>query len=155
MIKLEYEMENTLRVAIRASITAASVAIEELAQTRIYGFRLDDEDQGPNDVYGLRVFITAMPNSTAGYNPAIALEAQRDMSVEITYLAQPDNDIPRTVFVALENAVRSVFETVPVPFAMPTGVYFGAAMITGGGSSEFGDFGQAGGFTVEMKLSIT
>lgn len=154
MIKLEYEIENSLRVAIRSSITAASAEIAELADTRIYGFRLDDEDEGTNDAYGLRVFITAMPNSTAGYNPAISLEAQRDLSVEITYLTQPDNDIPRTVFVALENAVRSVFETIPVPFVMPTGVYFGAAMITGNGSSEFGDFGQAGGFTVEMKVSL-
>ena len=157
MIHLEYEIEKALRVAIRTSINAKASEVPELATTRIIGFRLEAEDQtaAGNDATGLRVMISATPNTSEGYNSAYTLEPVRSMSVDIAYATQPDNDTARTIFTALEYAVRSVFEAVPPAFTMPTGVTFGAAMLTGGGSSELGQYGQIGSFVVEMKLSLT
>jgi hypothetical protein len=155
-MNLEYEIEKSLRDAIRTSLVAASSATPELSDCRIICFRHDSDSQTfeGNDAYGLRVFITANPNSAEGYNGTYTLEPIRTMQVDISYITQPDSDISRNVFVALETAVRSVFETLPIPFAMPSGVTFGAAMITGAGASEFGDYGQAGSFSVDMKLSV-
>jgi len=157
MIALEYEIEKSLRVAIRTSINAKAVTVPELAEVKIIGFRLDSEDEteAGQDANGLRVFITAMPNSSDGFNGPDTIGPLRNMPVDIGYVTQPDNDISRTIFVALENAVRSVFETFPIPYTMPSGVQFGAAMITGAGSSDFGDYGQFGAFTVNMVLSLT
>ena len=157
MIALEYEIEKALRVAIRAAVTAKALTIPELATCRIIGFRLDSEDQTAEgqDATGICVMLMAYPNTAEGYNSAYALEPIRTMVVDVTYNTHPDDDVSRAVFVGLENAVRSVFETTPAPFTMPAGVLFGAGMITDSGTSEFGDRGQIGMITVQMKLSIT
>jgi hypothetical protein len=157
MIALEYEIEKSLRAAIRTAINLKAESIAELATCRIIGFRLEAEDQTAEgqDAAGIKVMIMAYPNTAEGYNTAYALEPQRSMTVDVTYNTHPDDDVSRAVFVGLENAVRSVFEVAPPAFVMPAGVLFGAGMITDSGSSEFGDRGQIGMITVQMKLSIT
>ena len=157
MIQLEYEIEKCLRSAIRANIDIAASAVPELATAKIIGFWLDSEDGSleMQDSDGIHVMLMAHPNSAEGYNTSYNLEPQRTMQVDVSCVSQPDSDVSRLTCRSLYNAVRSVFETTPIPFTMPTGVSFGAAMITGQGSADIANLGQVTSFTVEMKLSIT
>ena len=156
MIELEYGIELALRAAIRTSLNSAAATTPQLAGARIIGFWLDSEDESDEmqNAKGLHVLLMAHPNDSEGYNSAYGLEPQRSVQVDVLCVSQPDSDNSRKTCRALYNAVRSVFETIPVPFTMPTGVEFGGCLITNGGSADIDNMGLLTGFNVEMKVSL-
>ena len=155
MIQLEKEIETGLRTAIRASLNTYGNVTRALIDTTIVCFWLGDEEGGPaDDASGLRVMIQAKPNSSAGYMPGIGLEPIRSVTVDVMCISQPDSDEDRTIMRGLYEAVRVVFETVPVPFSFAAGITFGGLLIRDGGAAEIDEVGQVTSFTVEMKVSL-
>ena len=157
MIALEYEIENALRVAIRAAIDLKAVTVPELAACKIIGSRLDSEDQTAEgqDMTGIAVYLEVWPNTFEGANTSAAIYPLRSANFYLEWHTHPDDDVSKSVFNGLENAVRGVFESIPPAFTLPVGINFGGVKMPTSNQAEYGDRGKLGAVIGTIELSIT
>jgi hypothetical protein len=155
MVLLEKEIETALRTAIRTSINTFAETVSELQDAKIVGDWLAPEDGETNDYSGMRVELSAQPNSSDGYIPGSGFQPFRTCGLIVTCVSQPDSDTDNTICNALYEATRTVFETAPLLFTLPATIQFGGMLINNGGAAVIDDVGQIIGFTVEMNVSLT
>jgi hypothetical protein len=154
MVLLEKEIETALRTAIRTSINTFAETVSELQDAKIVGDWLAPEDGETNDYSGMRVELSAQPNSSDGYIPGSGFQPFRTCGLIVTCVSQPDSDDDNTICNALYEATRTVFETAPLLFTFPASIQFGGMLITSGGSLTVEGEGKIRQFNVEFKVNL-